>query len=62
MLLPDPATVRIAGVQFAITASEIIQHLGRDEIGRFDNCEDQDRMSRLVQDLFRYWCCIFLNA
>uniref|UniRef100_A0A915PZ82 DNA polymerase alpha subunit B n=1 Tax=Setaria digitata TaxID=48799 RepID=A0A915PZ82_9BILA len=50
LLLPDPAIIRIAGVEFVITASEIIQHLGRDEIGR---CEDQDRMSRLVRDLFR---------
>ncbi|MCP9258223.1 DNA polymerase alpha subunit B [Dirofilaria immitis] len=28
ILLPDPATVRIAGIEFAVTASEIIQHLG----------------------------------
>ncbi|CAG9535205.1 unnamed protein product [Cercopithifilaria johnstoni] len=53
VLLPDPATVRIAGIEFAITASEIIQHLGKDEISRLDNCEDQDRISRLVRDLFR---------
>uniref|UniRef100_A0A8R1Y156 DNA polymerase alpha subunit B n=1 Tax=Onchocerca volvulus TaxID=6282 RepID=A0A8R1Y156_ONCVO len=53
ILLPDPATIRIAGIEFAITASEIIQHLGRDEIGRLDNFEDQDRMSRLVRNLFR---------
>lgn len=54
MLLPDPAIIRIAGVEFAITASEIIQHLGKDEISRLDNCEDKDRISRLVRDLFRY--------
>ncbi|KAL4003344.1 DNA polymerase alpha/epsilon subunit B family protein [Acanthocheilonema viteae] len=53
VLLPDPAIIRIAGVEFAITASEIIQHLGRDEISRLDNCENQDRMFRLVRDLFR---------
>ncbi|EFO26626.2 DNA polymerase alpha subunit B family protein [Loa loa] len=53
VLLPDPAIVRIAGIEFAITASEIIQHLGRDEIGHFDSHEDQDRISRLVRDLFR---------
>ncbi|VDK85612.1 unnamed protein product [Litomosoides sigmodontis] len=52
VLLPDPAIVRIAGVEFAVTGSEIIQHLGREEIG-LDNCEDQDRVSRLVRDLFR---------
>ncbi|KAK6102034.1 DNA polymerase alpha/epsilon subunit B family protein [Brugia pahangi] len=53
LLLPDPAIVRIAGIEFAVTASEIIQHLGRDEIGHSDSCEDHDRMSRLVRDLFR---------
>ncbi|KAM3723083.1 DNA polymerase alpha subunit [Dirofilaria immitis] len=53
ILLPDPATVRIAGIEFAVTASEIIQHLGRDEIGHLNSCEDEDRMSRLVRNLFR---------
>lgn len=58
MLLPDPAIVRIAGIEFAVTGSEIIQHLGREEIGCSDNCEDQDRVSRLVRDLFRYPCLV----
>uniref|UniRef100_A0A1I8EUL5 DNA polymerase alpha subunit B n=1 Tax=Wuchereria bancrofti TaxID=6293 RepID=A0A1I8EUL5_WUCBA len=53
LFLPDPAIVRIAGIEFAVTASEIIQHLGRDEIGHSDSCEDHDRVSRLVRDLFR---------
>ncbi|VDN06024.1 unnamed protein product [Thelazia callipaeda] len=53
IFLPDPAIVRIAGVEFAITASEIIQHLGKNEIGRLDGSENHDRMSRLVRDLFR---------
>uniref|UniRef100_A0A0R3RYD7 DNA polymerase alpha subunit B n=1 Tax=Elaeophora elaphi TaxID=1147741 RepID=A0A0R3RYD7_9BILA len=53
VFLPDPATFRIAGIEFVVTASEIIQHLGREEIGRLNNSEEQDRMSRLVRDLFR---------
>uniref|UniRef100_A0A183EMP4 DNA polymerase alpha subunit B n=1 Tax=Gongylonema pulchrum TaxID=637853 RepID=A0A183EMP4_9BILA len=53
ILLPDPAVVQIAGVEFAVSASEIIQRLGREQISCSGNKENEDRMTCLVNELFR---------
>jgi len=52
-LLPDPAIFEIEGVQFAITASDVLLHLSRSEIYKSADVENEDRMSRLISHIFQ---------
>lgn len=50
---PDPAVLKIAGIEFAISTSEILQYLGREEIHFSENSENEDRIARLFSHLIR---------
>lgn len=49
----DPSQISIAGVQFALTNSEIMQVMGREEIHRSPTAENEDRMARIASHLVR---------
>uniref|UniRef100_A0A915ERN5 DNA polymerase alpha subunit B n=1 Tax=Ditylenchus dipsaci TaxID=166011 RepID=A0A915ERN5_9BILA len=53
-VLGDPAIFEVGGIQFAVSASEVICHLSKREIYKFEEMENlnEDRMSRLIGHLF----------
>lgn len=47
-LLADPSVVRLGGVTVALTASEVVAHLSKEEVHRSEDSENADRMGRMV--------------
>ncbi|ETN83590.1 DNA polymerase epsilon subunit B [Necator americanus] len=46
--LPEPCVVRINGVEIALTSSEVIAHLSKNEWHRSEDQENRDRIARLA--------------
>ncbi|CAJ0597970.1 unnamed protein product [Cylicocyclus nassatus] len=49
--VPDPCIVRVNGIEIALTSSEIVAHLSKNEWHRSEDQENRDRISRLASHL-----------
>ncbi|KAJ1360952.1 hypothetical protein KIN20_020085 [Parelaphostrongylus tenuis] len=49
--VPEPCVVRINGVELALTTSEIISHLSKNEWHRSEDQENRDRIARLASHM-----------
>lgn len=58
-LFPDPSIFKAGGVLIGVTSTDILMHIGREEISR---CVNQSSYSRTLNFISAYPCFLFITV